>query len=156
MQDDISEQAVMVLLRGTEVTAAGLKKHIKAMLENRQAVEHGEQSLKKLNLQNKQLDSVALSREDVRLFRRQLNRYRVDFAILKDKESGLRTVYFKSQDVDRVYDGLEKCIKGLELDKESKKPIKEVIASALERAAQRAQQQKQPDKEHATDRGRDI
>ena len=62
---------------------------------------HGEQSLKKLNLQNSEIQAIPITDEDIKNLKKQLNRYSVDFSVLKEPD-GTMQVYFKAQDVDRV------------------------------------------------------
>jgi hypothetical protein len=106
MAADLQEQAVQVEWKAAKITAAALKGLIEQILANREKITHGEQSLKKLNLQGKKLESIELTGEDMQAFKRELNKYAVDFSIKKDTETQNYTVFFKGQDVDRVYKGL--------------------------------------------------
>jgi hypothetical protein len=121
MAADLQEQAVQVEWKAAKITAAALKGLIEQILANREKITHGEQSLKKLNLQGKKLESIELTGEDMQAFKRELNKYAVDFSIKKDTETQNYTVFFKGQDVDRVYKGLQKCVENFQ--KGSKKPI---------------------------------
>ena len=147
MAADLQEQAVQVEWKAAKITAAALKGLIEQLLANRKKITHGEQSLKKLNLQGKKLESVELSGEDMQAFKRELNKYAVDFSINY-------TVFFKGQDVDRVYKGLQKCVENFQ--KGSKKPIKEVMQAAEEKAAQRNAERTPPEHEHSADRGKEA
>lgn len=140
MAADLQEQAVQVEWKAAKITAAALKGLIEQILANRGKITHGEQSLKKLNLQGKKLESIELTGEDMQAFKRELNKYAVDFSIKKDTETQNYTVFFKGQDVDRVYKGLQKCVENFQ--KGSKKPIKEVMKEAEEKAAQRNAERK--------------
>jgi hypothetical protein len=157
---DIQEEAIKVTLKGTQISFRVLKALIQTLLENRDKISHGEQSLKKLNLQNKQLESVPITSNDIKALRKELNRYSVDFHIMKDRNSGEHTVFFKGQDVDRVYQGLSNCIKNFDRDTVKKKPIKEVIKEATEKVAEReANKRKSPEKTRdakATNRGQEL
>ena len=146
MAADLQEQAVQVEWKAAKITAAALKGLIEKILANREKITHGEQSLKKLNLQGKKLESIELTGEDMQAFKRELNKYAVDFSIKKDTETQNYTVFFKGQDVDRVYKGLQKCVENFQ--KGSKKPIKEVMKEAEEKAAQRNAERTPPEHEH--------
>lgn len=148
MAADLQEQAVQVEWKAAKITAAALKGLIEKILANREKITHGEQSLKKLNLQGKKLESIELTGEDMQAFKRELNKYAVDFSIKKDTETQNYTVFFKGQDVDRVYKGLQKCVENFQ--KGSKKPIKEVMKEAEEKAAQRNAERTPPEHEHIT------
>lgn len=153
MAGELGEQAVKVEWKTVEITAKALKALIQQLIENKEKIQHGQQSLSKLNLQGKKLEQVELTGEDMKNFRREMNRYSVDFSIMKDRTSGNYTVFFKGQDVERVYAGLQKCVQNFD---KGKKPIKEVMRDAEERATQRAaERQKAPDKEKSADRGHD-
>lgn len=149
MAADLQEQAVQVEWKAAKITAAALKGLIEQILANREKITHGEQSLKKLNLQGKKLESIELTGEDMQAFKRELNKYAVDFSIKKDTETQNYTVFFKGQDVDRVYKGLQKCVENFQ--KGSKKPIKEVMKEAEEKAAQRNAERTPPEHEHTID-----
>lgn len=154
MAADLQEQAVQVEWKAAKITAAALKGLIEQILADRGKITHGEQSLKKLNLQGKKLESIELTGEDMQAFKRELNKYAVDFSIKKDTETQNYTVFFKGQDVDRVYKGLQKCVENFQ--KGSKKPIKEVMKEAEEKAAQRNAKRTPPEHEHSADRGKEA
>ena len=65
MAADLQEQAVQVEWKAAKITAAALKGLIEQILANREKITHGEQSLKKLNLQGKKLESIELTGEDM-------------------------------------------------------------------------------------------
>lgn len=152
MSADLQEQAVKVTWKTTEISAKTLKALIETLLANREKTQHGEQKLSKLNMQNRQLESVELSGSDIKAFRQELNKYSVDFSVMKDRSNGNYTVFFKGQDVDRVYQGLQSCIKGLDMAV-NKKPIKEVMEQAEKRSAERAAAKTAPEKSRSAERG---
>lgn len=150
MNGDIKEEAIQVTWKATEISAKVLKTIIQTLLENRQKITHGEQSLNKLNLQNKQLESIKINSNDLKSFRRELNSYAIDFSIKLDKCTGEYTVFFKGQDIDRVYKGLEKCINRVDLSK--KKPIKKVMENAIQKAQERFEGRQAHRKTQSVDR----
>ncbi len=153
MAGELGEQAIKVEWKAVEITAEALKALIRQLIENKDKIQHGQQSLSKLNLQGKKLEQIELTGEDMKNFRRELNRYSVDFSVMQDRTSGKHTVFFKGQDIDRVYAGLQKCVQDFN---KGKRPIKEVMRDAEEKAAQReASRQKAPEKEKSADRGHD-
>lgn len=141
MAEDVQGIALQITYKGTIGSLKVLTQLISKLLEerNKNAIVHGQQSLQNLNKQGRQLESVNLPGEDIKAFRQQLKRYNVDFSVMKDGNTGEQTVFFKAQDVDRVYKGLENCVKGLSLDKsDEKKPIKDVMAKAEQKARDQA------------------
>lgn len=152
MPVELGEQAIQVIFRASTITLELLRMLAQNALDRRNQIEHGKQSLQKLNLQGKQLESVKLTGQDITAFKRQLNKHSVDFSVMKDNSTGEYSVYFKGQDTDRVYAGLEKVLQTAITRSDSKKPIKEVMEQAIQKSAQRAEQQ-QPDKNRSADRG---
>jgi len=153
MAGELGEQAIKVEWKAVEITAEALKALIRQLIENKDKIQHGQQSLSKLNLQGKKLEQIELTGEDMKNLRRELNRYSVDFSVMQDRTSGNHTVFFKGQDIDRVYAGLQKCVQDFN---KGKRPIKAVMRDAEEKAAQRAaSRQKAPEKEKSADRGHD-
>ena len=149
MAAELGEQAVQVIFKGGTITAALLRSLAQYALDNRDRIAHGEQSLKKLNLQGR-LESVKLTGQDIVAFRRELNYYSVDFAVKKNHSTGEHSVFFKGRDMDRVYMGLESVLKTA-VDRTGKKPMKEVMQQAVRTANARAAQQ--PEKTRSADRG---
>ena len=130
-----------------------LLKLAQSALKNRNQIKHGQQSLKKLNLQGNQLDIVKIPGQDIAAFRRQLNKYSVDFSVMKDRKTGEHLVFFKGQDTNRVYAGLEKVLEKNINRNNDKKPRKEVFKQAKQKSLQRAEQLTKPlEKKHTINR----
>lgn len=145
MAADLGEQAVMVMYKaGSEITLTMLKAIIHKLLEKNTILQHGEQSMKALNMQGKKLEHVELPGQDIKEFRKALRNYAVDFSVLRDKTSGMYSVFFKGQDTDRIYAGLKGVLKDAVVETGEKKHIKEVIEQAAKRAEELATQQKTP------------
>ena len=68
---------------------------------------------------------------ELRDIKKQLNQYGVDFAVLRDGKEKV-SLYFKAQDVDRVYKGMQKCLNQRQQPK--KKPIRMLLAKAIEKS----------------------
>lgn len=155
MSAELGEQAVQVMLRASAVTLSVLLQAAQAAVQRHKGVEHGEQKIQKLNMQGKQLESVALMDEDIKPFRKELNKYGVDFAVVKDKQTGEHSVFFKGQDTERVYMALEKVLNtAIDRADKGKKPAKEIMQEAVAKAAERnAQIEQQLEKNRSADRG---
>ncbi len=152
MGANLDEQAVQVQWKTTEITAKALKELIKKVINNRGKIQHGEQKLKKLNLQGKKLENVELSGKDIKIFRRELKKYSVDFSVMKNRDNGNYLVFFKAQDVDRVYNGLHKCVQNF--NKTQKKQIKEVMKEAKQKSEEK-NKQNNLSHEHKVERGKE-
>jgi len=131
MASEIGEQALRVIWHTGEVSLTALFSMIKRVLENKEPIKHGKQSLKKLNRQNQKLETVSVDKEDLKAFKRELQRHCVDFSIKKERE-GVYHAYFKSRDLERIYSGLEKCVHDYTIGK--RRPLHEIVIEAEKKA----------------------
>ena len=142
---------VSVELKSVDCTLSILKDVIGKMLEmHKESSQQGKQDIKSLNRQGKQLESLELSGEDVKGFQKELKRQGVDFSAMRDKESGNTIFYFKAQDVNRVYSGLEKVAKNFD-----KKPIKEAMEQAQKTAQEKNAERTNDNKDKVKDIGKE-
>lgn len=152
----LQEEAVSVTWKGTKITAKALYALVRELIANRNKMQHGQQTMRKLNLQNRELEQIDLSGQDLKNFRNQLNKYAVDFSVVRDKTTQQYTVFFKSQDVERVYSGLEKCVAGFDRTVK-KKPVKEVFKEAEKESQRRASEKHQKSaQKNKAERGQDC
>lgn len=155
---EIGEQAAQVLCpTGIDITAEVVRRIIEMMLsQNKDKLQHDKHSMKSFNKHDQEFENVEIKSEDLKVLKRQLKKYGVDFAIMKDKENGNSSVFFKARDSNRMYEGLEKVIKGVFIDWDKnadKKQIKETLKQAEQRAAQQERgQQHAPDKQYIQNR----
>ena len=152
---DLGEQAVQIMLRASTITLSVLLQAAQAAAQRHKGIQHGEQKIEKLNMQGKQLENVTLMDEDIKSFRKELKKYGVDFAVVKDKQTGEHSVFFKGQDIERVYMSLEKVLNtAIDRSDKGKKPAKEIMQEAVKKAAEKnAQIEQQPEKNRSADRG---
>lgn len=162
---ELQEQIVQVTFSTTKLSLRTMLSAIRKLLdqikqhkERQNSTAHGEQSLRKLNLQGKELESVPIDdRRDLQRFRRQLNRYAVDFSVKRDRKTGEYSVFFKGQDSDRIYTALEKVVKTAVIDRDNRRPMRDVLRAAIEKADQRnhASQAAREASRNSPDRGHD-
>lgn len=114
---------------------------------------HGKQSLRKLNQQNREIQAIPITDADIKVLKKQLNRYSVDFSVLKEPD-GTMQVYFKAQDVDRVYNALKHIVKNLNPDQS--KRLSQTIAAAKAKAEQLNQVQEQKSSHRAHEQDKDT
>ena len=152
MAVDLSEQAVQAELNTAKVTAKTLIAAIQQLLKNRNTATHGQQSLRKLNLQGRQLESVPIDQSDLAAIRKELRQYAVDYSLMRDKETGQYTVFYKSQDVDRVYSGLENFARDWG---NRRRPMNEVMREAERTAEERNRKEPQVQQERTAERNRE-
>ena len=106
----MEETAVRVEISAARFASQSILDILRLTVLAMQGRSYGQQSLAELNRQNRQLASVDVNDRTLRLVKRQLNQYSVDFSVTKDKDSGRMYLWFKGQDVDRIQTALENCI----------------------------------------------
>lgn len=136
MTGELDQQAIQVSIKATEMSYDLLVALAKSIIENKNKIEHGEQSLKKLNMQGRKLESIELPDKDIKSFKKQLNKHSVDFSIMQHKDTKDYTIFFKGQDIERVNMGLQNCLIDISKD-QNKKPFKEKVKEAVEKANQK-------------------
>lgn len=141
---DLSEQAIQVQIKGMEITAQLVWNIIKSLVENQSKLAQGKQSLSKLNLQGKELQSVNIASEDLKNLQQHLKQYAVDFSIKKDPQSNQYAVFFKSQDIERVYLGLKKCVK--QYSQEMQPSVKQPLEQTTENTEKNIEQNQEAEK----------
>lgn len=96
---------------------------------------HGKQSLHDLSAQNRELSSIQVSDEDIKVLKKEFKSYAVDFSVFHDKADQSTHIYFKAQDVERVYAALTHVVKSMdERDHPRDKKLDEAIRQAKQRA----------------------
>lgn len=106
----IEETAVRVEISAARFASQSIFDILRLTVQAMQGRNYGQQSLSALNRQERQLASVDVNDKTLRLVKRQLNQYSVDFSVTKDKDTGHMYLWFKGQDVDRIQTALENCI----------------------------------------------
>lgn len=106
----IEETAVRVEINAARFASQSIFDILLLTVQAMQNRNYGQQPLAALNRQERQLASVDVNDKTLRLVKRQLNQYSVDFSVTKDKDTGHMYLWFKGQDVDRIQTALENCI----------------------------------------------
>lgn len=154
MPGELDQQAIEVSMKGTKISFQVLKAIIQALNDRKNQLQHGEQRLEQLNRHGRKLESIDIPNTDIKELKQTLKRYSVDFSIMKEKGGSNYTVFFKGQDIDRVYKGLENYLKDLDF-KKSKKPMKEVMKEAVDKSKEKnnSMDNRQKEKNMKVDRG---
>lgn len=139
MQEEVTGQAVALIINGAKLTEQVFEKAVQKFLEdakNKQPKTHrGKQTLKQLAGQNAGLANIEISDKNIKAFTHVAKKYHVDFAVKKDTtaEQPRYLVFFKSRDADAVSAAFRefaaKKIKG-----NSKPSVHEKLAQAKEQA----------------------
>ena len=81
-----------------------MKEKKQAQLDKKNAPKRGRQSVKELIGQGQGVESLEITDDGIKDFKRIANKYGVDFAIVRDKNSDppVYTIFFKAKDVDAI------------------------------------------------------
>ena len=131
----MEETAVRVEISAARFASQSIFDILRLTVQAMQGRSYGQQTLAELNRQNRQLASVDVNDRTLRLVKRQLNQYSVDFSVTKDKDTGHMYLWFKGQDVDRIQTALENCIVDLGKAQPQQSKVQEVCHHAKEQAA---------------------
>lgn len=143
----IEETAVRVEINAARFASQSIFDILRLTVQAMQGRNYGQQSLAELNQQERQLASVDVNDKTLRLVKRQLNQYSVDFSVTKDKGTGHMYLWFKGQDVDRIQTALENCI--AERGREGPGvELKDLAARMAARAREASRTRTQPVQEH--------
>lgn len=143
----MEETAVRVEISAARFASQSIFDILRLTVQAMQGRSYGQQTLAELNRQERQLASVDVNDKTLRLVKRQLNQYSVDFSVTKDKDTGHMYLWFKGQDVDRIQTALENCI--AERGREGPGvELKDLAARLVARAREASQTRTQPVQEH--------
>lgn len=110
----VEDQVLHIEVDAARLTATGLTKLIGAIARGLNShftsAKTGEQSIARLNRQQRPLESSEINAEELSNIKRRLKSYAVDFAVTKDKASGSYHLWFKAQDLERVQFALQNAI----------------------------------------------
>lgn len=159
MQDEINTKVVALVIRVATKAGQLTERELKAAInkyeqreEHRRNVrqqkkanrqyqpKHGKQTVGELMEQNQGLTNIEITNQNIKSFERIANKYNIDFALKKDKNSEIPKyiVFFKARDVD-VMTAAFKEYTAKELNKSKKQSIKK----KLNKSAQKSKQQEQ-------------
>ena len=144
----IEETAVRVEISAARYASQSILDILRLTVQAMQGRSYGQQSLAELNRQNRQLASVDVNDRTLRIVKRQLDQYSVDFSVTKDKDSGRMYLWFKGQDVDRIQTAIENCIAA-----RGKERPTSLLQELSERAMQRTKELNQHRSPPAQERG---
>lgn len=115
-----AQQALRVVMDGSRITAQAVISCMRMVTQYAQTPHHGRQSIKHLNLQGRQLSSIPIEDPQLQAIKRQLKSYSVDFSIMREKQPDGKTdktsLWFKSQDQERICTALENVIADMARD----------------------------------------
>lgn len=171
MQDEINEKIVALSIRagsqGFRVTSSVLKAAMRKYLQNQEklktqnavkqaerSVPRGKQTVSQLMDQKQGLTNIEITNRNIKSFERVANKYKIDFALKKDKfvDPPRYLVFFKAKDVD-VMTAAFKEFSAKELIKMNKPSIQKRLTRYKQKAKnQNKQRERTKQKERGQER----
>ena len=134
----------------SRVLAQAMQVYLQSRKRKQHEIPKGKQSLADLEKQNAALSSIEITNKNIGTFNRTAKKYKVDFALKKDrtKEPPLYYVFFKGRDEERI---------SMAFNEYSQKLLKEKpsIRKALRKFAEIAKTQNRQ-REKVKDRGMEL
>ena len=107
MQEEVEQRVVTLIVNCSKLTEQELRKalsklltHLKTQRQTKQP--HGKMTVKKLAAQNRGLQSVEVTDQNIGSFKKIARKYGIDFAPYKAKGQDRYLVFFKAQDADAM------------------------------------------------------
>ena len=107
MQEEVEQRVVTLIVNCSKLTEQELRKALSKLLaqmkssrQNKQP--HGKMSVKPLAAQNRGLQSIEVTDQNIGSFNRIARKYGIDFAPFKAKGQDRYLVFFKGQDADAM------------------------------------------------------
>ena len=107
MQEEVEQRVVTLIVNCSKLTEQELRKalgklltHLKTQHQTKQP--HGKMTVKKLAAQNRGLQSVEVTDQNIGSFNRIARKYGIDFAPFKVKGENRYMVFFKAPDADAM------------------------------------------------------
>ena len=107
MQEEVEQRVVTLIVNCSKLTEQELRKalskllaHLKIQRQTKQP--HGKMTVKKLAAQNRGLQSVEVTEQNIGSFNRIARKYGIDFAPGKAKGQDRYLIFFKGQDADAM------------------------------------------------------
>lgn len=170
MQDEINEKVVALSIRaannGFRVTGSVLKAAMRKYLQSQEkhkaqqaankaekAVPRGKQTVGQLMDQKQGLTNIEITNRNIKSFERVANKYKIDFALKKDKSADppRYLVFFKAKDMD-VMTAAFKEFSAKELTKLNKPSIQKRLTKYQQKSKD---QDKQRERTKQKDRGQE-
>ena len=154
MQEETTQKTIAFVVKTTKLTTDVLEKMIWMYLENQKQKGHqqkqGKMTLQELVGQNAGVSNIEITENNIRSFERVAKKYRVDFAVKKDKttQPPRYLVFFKGRDADVLTQAFKEFVHANETKKnrtrvsvkEKLKQFREVLSQKKER--ERVKEQK--------------
>ena len=107
MQEEVEQRVVTLIVNCSKLTEQELRKALSKLLaqmktHHQTKQPHGKMTVKKLAAQNRGLQSVEVTDQNIGSFNRIARKYGIDFAPFKAKGQDRYLIFFKGQDADAM------------------------------------------------------
>ena len=147
MQEETTQKTIAFVVKTTKLTTDVLEKMIWFYLENQKQKGHqqkqGKMTVQELVGQNVGVSNIEITENNIRSFERVAKKYRVDFAVKKDKttQPSRYLVFFKGRDADVLTQAFKEFVHANEKKKnrtrvsvkEKLKQFREVLSQKKEK-----------------------
>ncbi len=138
VNDEVNNKAINIEIKVAQYSAKAILKAMKKIIED--AAEKSQPLADYLSEKRKtnsrklkdmvkkgQLENIDLQKGEVKELKNQLNRYGVNFSVMKNKESGLYSVFFQAKDTKAVDIAFKKAIERYEKKENKRDSTREVL-----------------------------
>lgn len=161
MQEETTQKTIAFAVKTSKLTANVLKKLLKMYLES-QKQKHsqprqGKQTVKELVGQNAGVSNIEITEGNIKSFERTAKKYKVDFAIKKDKTTAppKYLVFFKGRDADVLTQAFKEFVRANEKKHGGKRvSVKEKLAEFKKILSKDKNRERA--REHRKDRGQSL
>lgn len=108
MQEEIEQRTVTLVINCAKLTGRELEKALSKLYAQMKSgkrqpdIRHGKMTVKELAAQNKGMQSIEVTDDNIGSFNRVASKYGIDFAPFKVKGEKRYLVFFKAQDTDAM------------------------------------------------------
>ncbi len=145
MQEEVTNGAVTLIVKGAKMSEQVLEQALKKFLEEVQkskqpSIHRGKQTLKQLAGQNAGLANIEISDKNIKAFTHVAKKYHVDFALKKDTtaEQPRYLVFFKSRDADAITAAFQEFA-GRRMVRAENPTVRDRLEKAKEQAEQKTE-----------------
>ena len=161
MQEETTQKTIAFAVKTSKLTAGVLKKLLKMYLDSRKQKhsqpKHGKQTVKELVGQNAGVSNIEITEGNIKSFERTAKKYKVDFAIKKDKTTTppKYLVFFKGRDADVLTQAFKEFVKANEKKQgRNRVSVKEKLAQFKKILSKDKNRERA--REHQKDRGQSL
>ena len=144
VNDEVNNKAINIEIKVAQYSAKAILKAMKKIIED--AAEKSQPLADYLSEKRKtnsrklkdmvkkgQLENIDLQKGEVKELKNQLNRYGVNFSVMKNKESGLYSVFFQAKDTKAVDLAFKKAIERYEKKENKRNSTRDILNKFKER-----------------------